>query len=64
MCIRPAQETEHKQKKSFDKAADMRSADVKGWKRGKDNVVLIGEIAVILLALLVSCDGHCQQGAC
>jgi hypothetical protein len=29
----------------------------------EDNMVLIGEVAVILLVLLVSCDGRCQQGA-
>ena len=30
--------------------------------KAKDEIMLIGEIDVILLAFKVSCDGCCQQG--
>ena len=33
-----------------------------GLFKAKDEIMLIGEIDVILLMLKVSCDGCCQQG--
>jgi hypothetical protein len=70
-------------KNNFDKAANMRPADIKGKvgkeeRGGEPTCAELGdthrgrgqrgvdrrEIAVILLALSVSCDFHCQQGAC
>jgi len=53
MCIpRLAQETKYKYKESLDKAANTRR-DLFG---AEDDVVLIGEIAIIFLALSVSLE--------